>query len=168
MLNFVMGPTHELMGATSGVMIGTSLGLSLPQTAVLTGAMALSSSLPDIFELTVFEHRTITHSLLMIGCLIGTLAVVGGMVFNLLQDTFMRPAVVPAFAGVAWGYVLHVLADMCTRRGVPLLYPLSPRPCWLVPAGLRVRTDAASESVFAVVWLVCSAGFVAVNLGLVP
>lgn len=60
-----------------------------------------------------FGHRGFTHSLL---------AIVGVIVLFTLQVT---PGLIPldAFHGMIVGYLSHILADMLTPAGVPLLWP---------------------------------------------
>jgi inner membrane protein len=87
-------------------------------------------------------HRTLTHSLLAI-----SLAAVIGLSLTLLGHVALGVAVI-------WGYASHVLADMCTRSGVPLLWPIVPRSFHLLPPGLRLRTGSLAESAVAVAVLV--------------
>ena len=62
----------------------------------------------------VFGHRGFTHSLL---------AVVGGIF--LMRTHFPHDWVIPidAFHAMIIGYLSHILADMLTPAGVPLLWP---------------------------------------------
>lgn len=61
----------------------------------------------------MFGHRGFTHSLL---------AIIGVILLFTLQIT---PGVVPldAFHGMIVGYLSHIVADMLTPAGVPLLWP---------------------------------------------
>lgn len=61
-----------------------------------------------------FGHRGFTHSLL---------AVIGGIaLFNLkVPQHWVVPA--DAFQGLVLGYLSHIIADMLTPAGVPLLWP---------------------------------------------
>ncbi|MEA9391062.1 metal-dependent hydrolase [Acerihabitans sp. TG2] len=61
----------------------------------------------------VFGHRGFTHSLL---------AIMGGI---LLFTLHIAPGIVPldAFHGMIIGYLSHIVADMLTPAGVPLLWP---------------------------------------------
>ncbi len=61
----------------------------------------------------MFGHRGFTHSLL---------AIMGGIMLFTLQVT---PGLIPldAFHGMIIGYLSHIIADMLTPAGVPLLWP---------------------------------------------
>ena len=61
-----------------------------------------------------FGHRGFTHSLL---------AVVGGVILLRMQlpSGWIIPA--DAFQGMVLGYLSHIVADMLTPAGVPLLWP---------------------------------------------
>ena len=50
-------------------------------------------------------------------------------------------------AAVGWGYVTHLLADMATRRGVPLLWPLA-HWRFSVPRPLTVKTGSFGEALY--------------------
>lgn len=122
----------------------------------LTGATVAASLLPDIDHTRSaigktfypvaswlqrrYGHRTITHSVFFY------LAVVGLMWLT------------PKPYTVVTGYALlsHLLFDMCTKQGVPLLYPFSKRP-FVLPAnpGLRLSAqDHRSEAIVFVVFLI--------------
>jgi inner membrane protein len=51
---------------------------------------------------------------------------------------------------LAWGYGLHLLADMATRRGIPLFLPLWGQRIRL-PRPLTIRTAGLGETVFLAV-----------------
>src|SRR5476649_1834530 len=61
----------------------------------------------------IFGHRGFTHSLL---------AIIGVIMLFTLQIT---PGIVPldVFHGMIVGYLSHIIADMLTPAGVPLLWP---------------------------------------------
>lgn len=87
-----------------------------------------------------FGHRTLTHSLCF---LLGTVGLL---------------LLAPRSYVIVGGYALlsHLLFDMCTKQGVPLLYPFSKRP-FVLPAnpGLRLSAqDHRSEAIVFVVFLV--------------
>ena len=44
------------------------------------------------------------------------------------------------------GYASHLVADACTKTGIPILYPRRKR-YWLLPAKLRVVTGSQSEEI---------------------
>ena len=121
----------------------------------LIAATVTASLLPDIdhtrsligktfypiasFLQSRYGHRTITHSLFFyVGCV--------GLLWLL-----------PRAYTVCGLYALlsHLLFDMCTKQGVPLLYPFSKRP-FVLPAnpGLRLSAqDHRSEAIVFVVFI---------------
>jgi inner membrane protein len=50
-------------------------------------------------------------------------------------------------AALGWGYAAHLLADMATRRGVPLFWPLTRRRLGM-PRPLAVRTGGVGEALY--------------------
>jgi inner membrane protein len=77
-------------------------------------------------------HRTLTHSVI-------ALAAVGAA-------ALMLGIFAVSFAA---GYASHIAADMTTRNGVPLFYPLWGRRLHLLPPGFRLMTGGLIESLFA-------------------
>lgn len=88
-------------------------------------------------------HRGFTHSLLA----------VAGMVL-LLKAPFARAWSVPAdvLQGMVIGYLSHIIADMLTSAGVPLLWPCRWRFC--LPL-INSRKGKQPERLFCLVLLVC-------------
>lgn len=154
----MMGGTHELIGAAAGVSVGQTLGLSLPQTAALTVGAFASSRLPDACEFDVLPHRKVTHCALACVAL-ATVVVFGGLAIGGLA--------VAVGAGLALGYCVHVAADMCTVRGIPLFWPALRRDWWLLPRALRVHTDKQSEAVAAGLVAVMLVTYLSVAQGIV-
>ncbi|TCV99710.1 metal-dependent hydrolase [Biostraticola tofi] len=62
----------------------------------------------------IFGHRGFTHSLL---------AMMGGILLFTLQLTPAMIIPLDAFHGMIVGYLSHIIADMLTPAGVPLLWP---------------------------------------------
>lgn len=121
----------------------------------LIGATIVASLLPDIdhtrsgigrtfypvakFLQSRYGHRTLTHSVFFYLAGIGLLGLAPRAYF------------------VCGAYALgsHLLFDMCTRQGVPLLYPFSKRP-FVLPANPSLRLSAQdyrSETVVFVIFL---------------
>lgn len=123
------GSTHIMFGTLLGV--GTQIVTGIPMTTFLSypsyyGGVFLGSLLPDIDHpqsylgrrtkpLSVlinkcFGHRGFTHSLL------STLILgVASAVYWSVNPLF--------FGGFLLGYLSHLLGDMTTPSGIPLLYP---------------------------------------------
>jgi inner membrane protein len=107
--------------------------------------------IPSLALREEFGHRGALHSLAaaLVFCL--GLEVLGG-----------QRGVSNAGYALAWGYVLHLLADMATRRGVPLFYPFSRTRVGL-PAPLAVRTGSLGESIYLAVVSGASALYAAID-----
>ncbi|WP_050615617.1 metal-dependent hydrolase [Bacillus testis] len=83
----------------------------------------------------LFGHRGLTHTLLF--CVL----------FFFLYSRFPSSVLL----GLSVGYTLHVLEDMCSKQGVPLLYPFHKRKIRLN----LYRTGKTSENMlFLLSWLV--------------
>jgi inner membrane protein len=123
------GSSHIVFGTLLGA--GTQYVTGLPMTTFLSypsyyGGLFLGSLLPDMdhpqsylgrrtYPLSVlinksFGHRGFTHSLLSL------------FLFGIATAYWW--SVNPLFfGGIYLGYLSHLLGDMCTVSGVPLLYP---------------------------------------------
>lgn len=139
----MQGSTHALIGMVAG------LALSQPVTApfaILLGG--IGGLLPDIdhpnskisrqvplIRLFTFwiPHRTLTHS-------------IWAALLMLLPALLIHPLLICLWAG----FVLHIAADMATLRGVPLLYPLTRFPCYLLPRPLRILTGGTIETILRI------------------
>lgn len=94
----------------------------------------------------VVHHRGPTHSLLAVVA-VWCLAAAAGAAWGLV-----------GVAGLmAWGYSLHLLADMGTRAGVPLLWPL-PGRFGLLP--IRTGSDTIFERLTVAAVVVAAVGHV--------
>ncbi len=78
-------------------------------------------------------HRRLTHSLLLGGAL-------AALALILWRARMPSAALVPAV--LAWGQLLHLLGDLVTIKGVPVLWPISARDIRLLPAPLARRGEA--------------------------
>lgn len=120
------GSTHLTIGIASGLGLSVILGADVSAAAIITACAAVGSLLPDIDHpkstisykaglarapLFWLSHRGITHSALILLAL-----VFFGQSINLTLTQ-----------AVSVGYSSHILADMLTRAGVPLLWPIQTR-----------------------------------------
>jgi hypothetical protein len=156
-----MGPTHRLVGGTTGFVVSTAavpaldvpsyVSLGVVATAVFLAAAA--SSAPDNLEkLLRVKHRTVTHwpalQLAVVGVLTVVVSIASGLPVALVVLAITGP--------VALGCVMHSVTDAMTvdPRGIQLLWPLSRRGYHLLPRSLRVwvGTKSRSEWAFVVVW----------------
>lgn len=120
---------HVAVGTLLG--IGTQTVVGFPMSGLFAypsyyGGVMLGSLLPDIDHpqsylgrrlpflsvpiFKLFGHRGFTHSFLSLGLL-----TIASAFYWSVNPLF--------FGGILLGYFSHLLADMCTPSGVPLLYP---------------------------------------------
>lgn len=150
---------------TVGFSALTNIPLSPKELSVFYGAVTLGALLPDIDEpnstigrktlgisnaiKALFGHRGLTHSIvfvLSIGILLLLLSAFGVEKLSgiPLVSSFVKgldEAVLEIFIfGIVIGCVLHLMGDMLTPSGVPLLLPFSARNFHLTPAFLRFKT----------------------------
>lgn len=110
--------------------VGGALVLAgVPTLAYATGVAMLSlAMLPDVdHRLPGVSHRGVTHTLAFALVVGGGLALAAGALASLLE--LAAPPVAASF-GLAVGTVsvlAHLLGDVLTPMGVPLLWPLSSR-----------------------------------------
>lgn len=164
------GRTHLTIGVAVGLALAQTTSAAPQQSALIVGAAALGSLLPDIDHpqsmlsgwipgaglLSLFtRHRGITHSLLFCILLPAVLWYAMSSAGNLAI-----PYIYPL--GLVLGMCSHLLSDMLTPAGVPLLYPF--RANWKALPGsvLSVTKWAGLEFV---VWLagLAAIGWLVVN-----
>lgn len=136
--------THSIAGLLAGVILSAGGHMEPTQTLVLAAAGAFGALLPDIdlpvstigrrlrlvsipFGL-IFRHRGFTHSLAALA-LVTLVAMHYGGLYGV---------------ALALGYATHLLADMLTRSGVQLFWPLA-RPVHALPRRFRLTTGGDAE-----------------------
>lgn len=139
----MLGKTHLMVGALAGAALAANLQADIPTSIGMWAAGGLGALLADIdtpgsmisrrarpARLLVFwlKHRGVTHSLLIL-CFVGLLA------YRLAAEFGIA---------LALGHASHLLADMMTKDGVPLLWPY-PRRLHVLPPFFRLTTGGLIE-----------------------
>lgn len=65
------------------------------------------------------SHRTLSHSLLGIFLIY---QICQWLIFKLINPSFINPT--PVFGALMIGYVSHLVLDLLTEEGIPLLFPV--------------------------------------------
>jgi len=103
-----------------------------------------------------YGHRTITHSLLF---LMASTIIVLFIEKKLLTEDWIGITVIFFF-----GFLSHLLIDMVTVTGVPLLYPFRRNPC-VIPGRREYRMNTGNVRNELIVFLVfCSMNFLCIDL----
>lgn len=139
------GPNHIAGGIVFTGIYLSMWNINIFSQPLYLGATAFFALLPDIDHTKSligkpfwpiaryldrkFGHRTITHSLLCYFILYLTI----GM---LCQIWAFEKVVLPKI--FLWAYGSHLLLDMVTIQGVPLLYPFKKNPC-VIPGNPKFR-----------------------------
>jgi inner membrane protein len=139
------GHTHTIIGATAGLGIAT---ITSTEPALLVAAGAAAGLLPDIdhpsgsirqrlgivghIGLFWLSHRGITHT-------IAALLLVGAIAWYVVPG--------PLAMAIVAGYASHLLADLLTIAGLPVLLPLTERRFYLLPRLMRIKTGSIIETV---------------------
>lgn len=127
------GTLHFVAGVTTGVCTGITLFPNDPLSAVLfTASCTLGSILPDIdspksmiskcipiiptIVNKIFGHRNLLHAPI--------LPALCSLFLYLFKEELTEIAWVCGY-GILAGYVLHLLQDAFTIRGIPIFYPFS-------------------------------------------
>jgi len=102
-----------------------------PDLAVVGGIVVCwLATLPDVdHRLPLIEHRGVTHTApfaLAVGAVVGAAAYAAATAAPDLLGTPREAGLFGAFVG-AYGILAHLLGDVVTPSGVPLLWPLSGR-----------------------------------------
>lgn len=146
------GRTHLVLGLAAGVAVASIAPMDLALRAMVVVAGGIGGLLPDIDHpksiisgylpgvgfgvRLVASHRGPTHSLFFLSTLLAVLYALH----------------IPASISLAMvvGIISHIVADMATVAGVPVLLPLSRRSFRLAPALLLGPTQWILESVATV------------------
>lgn len=144
----MMGHTHILIGLGAGLLVAAAASAAPGDAVALVAVAGASALMPDIDHpgglirgrlgvvghvgLFWLSHRGLTHTL---------------AVWGLLTLAALVWLPVPLAAALAAGYGSHILADMLTRAGLPVLWPVSSRSFHLLPRLLRVKTGGFIEAV---------------------
>ena len=129
------GRTHLALGILVGLAASHYFGATPENTLAITVAAAIGSLLPDIDHpqsiisgyipgsgivlngILGVRHRGITHSLLFI--VLFNFGVAAWLIVYKTPIAFS-----PIWLGFSLGMTSHLIADMLTPQGIPLLYPL--------------------------------------------
>jgi inner membrane protein len=156
-------PPGELNVMTgSAAIVGNVVGALVPDmdqaTNRLWDLLPVGNFFGNIFRNLMLHHRTISHSIL------------GGFIFykllNFAVPKFLNPAYVNAnivVASIMIGFISHVAADMVTKEGVPLFFPLPFKIGFPPFEALRITTGKFVEKFIVfpgviayIVWLVAN------------
>lgn len=80
-----------------------------------------------------FGHRTITHSLLAYFGL--------ALLIGVVEKTWLNTTIATSI--FLWSYASHLILDMLTLQGVPLLYPFKKNPC-VIPGNPAYRMKSGN------------------------
>lgn len=149
----MMGPTHRLVGGTTGLVAATAVGLPIAADAAFALVAGASSSLPDDLErLLHLSHRRLTHYPVL------QLVFIGALTYVALRFSTAPAVIVVGVGGaIELGCLMHSVVDSMTvdPRGIALFWPIKRRGVHLMPHSLRVwvDSDSRSETTFCVVWV---------------
>lgn len=151
------GKTHMLCGTATmlAITITNFSGFQfdgytyLPAVGLLS--VAAGSYAPDIdlhsskmghkhkFISKHLTHRGITHTLLIPVILFVVMLMVAAAGISVLPELLL---------GFNVGWVVHILADLCNKKGVPLLWPISKKKVHVA----SFLTSSWQEYVFLILW----------------
>lgn len=140
-------PAHLMGGLTAGIAANKYLIQTVSQTGVFDGVVVmgsvicgalLGSLLPDIDHRNSYIGRKLKIASFIISKTLGHRSVVHTplviFAFSALLFSFsggltgrIQAILTPFLYGLSCGMWSHLLLDMMTKRGIPLLYPLSKR-----------------------------------------
>jgi membrane-bound metal-dependent hydrolase YbcI (DUF457 family) len=129
------------VGVGLALVTAQALDRDTAATLELAAAAWAGSTLPDADLALHLRHRGITHSALACAA-VTWLALTLGV------------------AGLAIGYVSHVVADACTPAGVRALAPVSRRAVHLLPKRARIRTGSVRELLFGLAFAAACAALI--------
>lgn len=120
---------HVVAGTLLG--FGTQIATGLPMVGFIAypsyyGGIVLGSLLPDIDHPQSYLGRRLWFLSAPINKLFGHRGITHSLLFTAILGIVTAPwwAINPLFfGGILLGYFSHLLADMTTVSGIPLLYP---------------------------------------------
>lgn len=151
------GHTHFVIGISAGIVLAANLDANTPATLAIIAAAGLGALAPDIdtpnslisrrlwplslLSRPFLKHRGLTHGLLAFFLVsVGILLAIGLGVPNVLW-------------GFPAGWATHIIADLCTKDGLRLLWPKR-RDFRVLPRRFAVRTGSLGEAIIALVFFV--------------
>lgn len=104
----------------------------------------------SVFRRVFYAHRTLSHSIL------GTFLIYKGLefiLFKLLNPDFINPHLI--LISLMIGYISHLISDLFTKEGLPLLFPFKLNFGIPPLKKYRLRTGKFLENfvIFPVVWI---------------
>ena len=127
----MQGKVHLGLGIASGLVFGATLFNSTTDIALFTVSSAIGSILPDIDSATSMVGRkapVISFFVRIIGGHRGLIHTPFAMVMFFIISLILRPIFnIPWFCIAAFlmGYLLHLLQDTFTKRGIMYLFPIN-------------------------------------------
>lgn len=115
---------------TAAVVLFLLINFLYPVTSIIRGALlaGAAGTVPDLLDYLTGRHRGIGHTLLILPPL-------------LLYSLKSPENGVPLLAGIT----SHILLDLFTVHGCPLLYPLKDTPYHCLQRKKRIKTGTAGE-----------------------
>jgi len=151
----VNGPVHTMIGLSTGIAGATLLSDKLPVItesplgpscfviAIVSGSVFPDLDLPGR-PLGFLGHRRLTHTLLF-----PAIAVVIMIMLKGTHIPELASIVRALLFGWIWGYVLHIIADLFQKRGVPLFWPVIPANVHL--ANMPVKYDKICLIIYLII-----------------
>lgn len=143
------GRTHAVLGLSVGILAAAHTPTDAMSRAAIVCVALIASLLPDIDHpraivsgylpgvghaaRLVVSHRGATHTALFAAAIVALLTLIN--------------APVPIVTAAAAGIISHLIADMATPQGVPLLIPLSRRAFRLAPRSILWASSWILEAV---------------------
>ncbi len=166
----IAGPSLHLPELTQMMQPGSPLASAMMAKGTYYACVIAAASLPDLDQrLHLIKHRTFTHSLIGIMCLLGTLLGLQTLIFAILV---MQHIVVPpeeqllsqmVVIALPLACVFHVLGDLVTIRGVALFWPKQTY-VRLVPKKWTIKNQRWSEYLLVAVLLSAVVAGIAFNI----
>ena len=128
-------PTHMIGAAATAVTVAAATELGLVETGILVAGALVADRIPDQDRHldNSYDHRSVTHSMLVAGGLVvlaalwtvGNFGFAGQNLQALADDP--GPLVGVFSVGAATGYLTHLVLDSMTPKRVWLLLPGGPK-----------------------------------------
>lgn len=126
---------------------GATLGSLFPDIDHRGSYLGRRAKVASFFASMLFEHRGATHAPITAGIMTFLMYLLGGL--------FIAPPLLKLwFIGFYIGILSHILLDMLTKGGVPILYPISKRKFSLTNMKTGSKGEAAVMSAMIVMGFV--------------
>ncbi len=151
------GHTHIVIGMSAGIVLAANLDADTAATLAVVAAAGLGALVPDIDTPNSLISRKLWPLSLLARPFLKHRGFTHGLLAYFLVNFAILLAVGLGVPNVLWGFpagwATHLIADLCTKDGLRLLWPRK-RDFRVLPRRFAIRTGSLGEAIIALVFFV--------------